>query len=375
MPTRVIRPRGTPFVLALIGGFTLAGVPAPVAAATAAAPGASAAATLAPAPAQGEITTGSRVPTPLMVTPIQGRMPSFREPEQVTVLVFVNLAKASSRDAMAQLGTLQTEYGKRVTVVAIAEEGPDDVRAFLARPEWSDRIMFTVASDPERSAIRAFFGPQSAPVFPIAFVLQQGVVQWRGKPADLAEPVAGVVRGNWDVAAAQRLAEQRELWKKLIGQVHALADAGRYDEALAKLQDVCYSAIGDQQDHCLSIRFDLLVRAGRLNDALAVGETILAKPMNAKQPAGLAWALLSKAPGDPEVCRFALRAAQASDKALRSRDPMVLAILARAQFANGHRSQAVETARRALALADTPDMTEALQEDLRQYEAATNAKP
>jgi len=50
---------------------------------------------------------------------------------------------------------------------------------------------------------------------------------------------------------------------------------------------------------------------------------------------------------------------------------MVGAILARVQWLSGHRSEAAETARRALAVADSPDLRNALREDLRVYAPAT----
>jgi hypothetical protein len=49
---------------------------------------------------------------------------------------------------------------------------------------------------------------------------------------------------------------------------------------------------------------------------------------------------------------------------------MVGAILARVQWLSGHRSEAAETARRALGLADSPDLRSALREDLRVYAPA-----
>jgi hypothetical protein len=47
---------------------------------------------------------------------------------------------------------------------------------------------------------------------------------------------------------------------------------------------------------------------------------------------------------------------------------MVGAILARVLWLSGRRTEAVETARRALSLADSPDLQNSLREDLRVYE-------
>lgn len=323
-----------------------------------------------------EVSAGSKVPTPISATAVRGRMPGFLEPNVVYVLTFVNFSESLSRQAITQMDQIATEHGKKVSVVAITDEGVDVARKFVESAQWAPRIGFVVAADPGRSATRTFFGPKGVPSLPVSFVMRDGIVQWSGTPAELAEPVAGCVRGTWDIAAARRSAEQRELWKKMLAEVEQLAKAKQFEEALSKLQSACESAIGDQQGQCLGARFSLLVQAGRMAEGLAVGDKILAAPMNARQPAGLAWTVMTLAPNDASGRVFALKAAAASDTALRSRDPMVGAILARAQHMNGQKSQSIETARRALTLAvDSPELANALREDLRQYEGGMPVPP
>ncbi|MBL9140364.1 MAG: redoxin domain-containing protein [Phycisphaerae bacterium] len=320
-------------------------------------------------PPSWEVTLGSTVPTPISVMAVRGRVPGFKDPDVTYVVAFVNFAQAQSRQSIPDLDRLQTEYGKKVAVVAITDQGPDDARAFIEGGKWAPRIGFVVAADPQRSAFRSYFGPQVAPDLPVAFVIRNGLVQWTGNPAELAHPVAGNVRGDWDLAAARRASEQRALWTGLLERVESLAADKQFDEALTTLDDACSSAIDDQKGQCLGVRFSLLLRANRIPAALAVGEQILKAPMNAKQPAGLAWTLVNYAPQDAAAREFALRAALASDAALRGRDAMVAAIVARVQFANGQRTQAIETARRALSLAETPDMQDAVRADLKKYQA------
>jgi hypothetical protein len=322
------------------------------------------------APPTWEIGPGSKAPSPIMATPVRGRLPAFNDPEVTYVVAFVNFAHSKSRQVVPALDRIQTEHGKKVAVVAITEQGADDARAFVEGGEWAPQVGFAVAADPVRNAFRSFFGPRSAPDLPQAFIMRGGIVLWSGNPAEFAAPVAAIVGGTWDLAAAKRAAEQRALWEKVLADVEALAREKRYDEALASLKDACESAVGDQRGQCLGVRFGLLVRAGRVEEALAVGDRILAAPLNAKQPAGLAWLLVSQAPQDARAREFALRAARMSDEQLRGKDAMVAAILARAQFAGGQRTQAVETARRALTLAETPDLRTAIRDDLRRYEVA-----
>lgn len=313
---------------------------------------------------------GDRMPGPIAVTAVRERVPSLREPGTTYVVVFFRSSDAASRQALPVLATIAQRFGKKVPVVAISDEPVTILRGFVESPEWSPRLAFAIAADPVRNAVQTVFGPGALPVFPQAFVLRDGVVQWRGLPMDLEPVVAEVAAGNWDLQSAKRAEEQQRLWDGLMSKVDAFARGGDVDGALKALDEACASAMPAQRSACAGRRFSLLVDARRIPEAISVGEEIVRKPANEKQPAGIAWTICNAVPGDPAALAFALRAAEASDRALKGRDPMVGAILARVQWLSGRRSDAAATARRALSLADSPDLQRALREDLAVYEPA-----
>jgi len=313
---------------------------------------------------------GDQLPGPILATAVRGHLPSFREQGVTYVLVFMNTSDAPSRQALPVMDGLAQRFGKKVGVVAISDEPVSIVREFASSPDWASKLGFVVAADPLRNSLQTVFGQGAWPTLPAAFVVRGGVVQWRGAPADLGEVVPEVVEERWDLAAAKRAAEQQRLWEAQMARIDDLAKDGRYDEALRALDSSCDSALPAQKQMCPGRRFSLLIGAKRVPDALKVGEEILRAPANLKQPAGIAWTIANVIPGDPDALAFALRAAQQSDRALKGRDPMVGAILARVQWLSGRRSEAAETARRALAVADSPDLRNALREDLRVYAPA-----
>ena len=313
---------------------------------------------------------GDQLPGPILATAVRGHLPSFREVGVTYVLVFMNSSDAPSRQALPVMDGLAQRFGKKVGVVAISDEPVSIVREFASSPDWAPKLGFVVAADPLRNSLQTVFGQGAWPTLPAAFVVRGGVVQWRGAPADLDAVVPEVVEERWDLAAARRAAEQQRLWEAQMARIDDLAKDGRYDEALRALDSSCDSALPAQKQMCPGRRFSLLLGAKRVPDALKVGEEILRAPANLKQPAGIAWTIANVIPGDPDALAFALRAAQQSDRALKGRDPMVGAILARVQWLSGHRSEAAETARRALAVADSPDLRNALREDLRVYAPA-----
>jgi hypothetical protein len=266
------------------------------------------------------------------------------------------------------LDTLAQRFGKKLVIVAISDEPVSVVREFASTPEWAPKLGFVVAADPTRNSLQTVYGQGSWPTLPVAFVIRGGIVQWRGVPLDLDPIVSAVVTEQWDIAAAQRAAEQQRLWDEQMSKVDALAKAARFDEALAALDGSCASAMPAQAALCTGRKFSLLISARRIPEALTVGAEIMRAPANEKQAAGIAWTIVNVIPGDTDALAFALKAAQSSDRALKGRDPMVGAILARVLWLSGRRTEAVETARRALSLADSPDLQNSLREDLRVYE-------
>jgi len=317
---------------------------------------------------------GDTMPAPLLATAVRERMPSFREVGVTYVVVFFNSSDAVSRQSLPVLDTLAQRFGKKLVIVAISDEPVSVVRDFASTPEWAPKLGFVVAADPTRNSLQTVYGQGSWPTLPVAFVVRGGVVQWRGVPLDLDPIVSAVVTDHWDIAAAQRAAEQQRLWDEQMSKVDALAKAARFDEALAALDGSCASAMPAQAALCTGRKFSLLISARRIPEALTVGAEIMRAPANEKQAAGIAWTIVNVIPGDADALAFALKAAQSSDRALKGRDPMVGAILARVLWLSGRRTEAIETARRALSLADSPDLQNSLREDLRVYEPAAKPK-
>jgi hypothetical protein len=318
---------------------------------------------------------GDRLPLPIMATAVVGRMPSFREPGAVSVLAFVRTADAKGRGSLRALdGAARAQRGK-ATVVAVCDEPVSLVRDFAATEGWDGGAAFVLAADPVRHAVQTVFGRDALPALPTAFIVRDGVVQWQGAPSDVGVVLAEVVAGRWDLGAARRADEQRRLWDAEMDRIDAMARGGRHDEALAALDVACESALPAQAAQCSGRRFALLLSAGRLDEALKVGDGIVCNPANAKQAAGLAWNIANTIPGNAKALAFALRAAESSDRALSGKDAMVGAILARVQYLSGDRERAAETARRALSCADSKDVRTAIEEDLAVYAPTARPKP
>ena len=313
---------------------------------------------------------GDPMPFPILATAVRDHMPSFRELGVTYVVAFFSSSDLTCRQALPLFDGIAQRFGKKVCVVAISDEPVSILRDFVGSPEWAPKLGFVVAADPRRNSFQTVFGQGSWPTLPATFIVRGGIVQWRGLPMDAEQVVAEVVAEHWDIGAAKRAAEQQRLWEAQMAKVDDLAKGERFDEALRALDGACEIALPSQKTLCAPKRFTVLIAAKRVPEALKVGEEIMGAPANQKQLAGLAWTIANVVPGNPDALAFALRAAQASDRALKGRDAMVGAILARVQWLSGRRSDAAETARRALGFADSTDLQNALREDLRVYDPA-----
>jgi hypothetical protein len=313
-------------------------------------------------PAMGDV-----FPAGLSVTAVRDRMPSLRDPDVTYVVTFMDTSSVPARRALPGMSAVAARFGKRVAVVTVHEDPVSAVRAFADDPEWAPKLGFAVTADPNRHALQTVFGPNSFPNLPISFVVRGGKVQWRGAPAELVDVVPEVVEGRWDIATAVRIQEQQALWDAEFARIESMAKAGRSQDALAALETLCQSAMPAQRAQCDGRRFSLMVEAGQVDQALAIGEAFLSSPASARQAAGAAWSICNTVPGNAKAMAFALRAAEGADRALGGKDAMVGAILARVLFLEGQAPRAAEVAKRALAHADTPELERALREDLQVY--------
>lgn len=310
---------------------------------------------------------GEAFPAYLQATCVRGAMPPLRDQDRPALVAFVRVRDSSASRVLPALDAAARRFAGSVGIVAIAEETEQDLRAFADSPDRADRISFALAADPARIALRTVFGPSAVPVLPTAFVVSGGNVVWQGSPDDAEDVLVEVLAGRWDVAEARRAAELRRAWDSRMARVDGMAAAGRVDEALAELDAACGGGTPAQRSSCPVRRFGILLEAGRVDEALAVGESVLKAPAGDRQGAGMAWSIARKVPGNKAALDFALRAATASDRATGGRDAVVGGVLARVQYLTGDAAAAAATVRRVLPFAGDAETRKSLQEDLGVY--------
>lgn len=240
------------------------------------------------------------------------------------VLVFCALSRASEF-ALTNLSSLQKIYrDKGVVVVAISDESPEQLRAFVQLR--GEDIDFTVAADdlPGRTA-KSYGIAFRQYQYPKAYVVRNGKVLWFGHPLTegLGEAVDEITAGRYNLEQAQRAVVAR-------GQMSQYLFLAR-------------------QDNPRSLELGRALLAIRTNDAPGLCE------------------LASKIATDPEIDnekRDVALATQALDRAAQLTTTNVTDVaVTRAilLFQTGKKDQGLALARQALASAQSPGAKEEVQ--------------
>jgi thiol-disulfide isomerase/thioredoxin len=294
--------------------------------------------------------------------------------------------------AFPHLSKLQKEYkdkGLTVIGVNIWEEGDpaeysaatlEKVRKFVETQ--GDKMAYTVAFDGGAAKMnQTYMQAAGQDGIPASFIVnQEGKIAWIGNPHDpqFDSILASVIdkTHNLDpekVAKARADAEKRDAGQALMRELSTKLRADDADGALA-VADKLVELGGTYAEQAASWKFNyLLVRKQDTKAAVAFGKSVYdstAKdsPMLLNQ---LAWTIV-----DPEGTvadkdtEFALKCAQRAVELTKEKDGAILDTLARVHFVRGDTAKALETQRKAVAVA-TPDFKGELEKALKEYEEAS----
>jgi thiol-disulfide isomerase/thioredoxin len=220
---------------------------------------------------------------------------------------------------------------------------------------------------------------------PTAFIVDKdGKIAWIGHPMSLEEPLDKIASGSWDLKAA------REEFRKSTGdQVRVTKLQSKYTNALRtrdpkKIVAAVDEIVAEEPSAESTFGIGKLGALIKLNDedkALEYAEKLAKSAMgdHAQGLNGLAWAIVDPALGvkpSKKLIEFALRSAKRADELGKSNDAAIADTLARAYFASGDASKAVEHEERALRLAKGGPAARIAQIEasLERYKAAADKK-
>jgi len=194
---------------------------------------------------------------------------------------------------------------------------------------------------------------------PSAFVVnKQGKIAWIGHPMSLKDSVLEeILAGSFDLKKAATDYEASEKSQKqraeLSRKLGTSLQKKNWDDAEAAVAEMEKVLPGDQRDAYAMVRFQIQVGRGNYDAAYkglsAYSDAHQNEAMLQNQ---IAWTIVSRKGLEKRDMPLAEKAAERANKAAKGEDPNILDTLARIQFMNDKKQEAVATQQKAAELAD-----------------------
>ncbi len=150
--------------------------------------------------------------------------------------------------SMPHLAEIQATHPDELTVISVSDEDPETVEKFLDREKEGSSFReitsgYWLTTDPDKSVSRDYMRAAGEGGIPTAFIVgKTGLIEWIGHPLRLDEPVTKIIAGEWDREAYAAERSEEKLVRAQMGQIARLMQKNKFDEALAKLDELIAGA-------------------------------------------------------------------------------------------------------------------------------------
>ncbi len=293
----------------------------------------------------------------------------------VTVVEFWATWCGPCRAGMPHISELQEKYkDQKVTILGVSDEPLEKVAEFLAKPEWAEKTRYTLATDPDRSTHKSYMQAAYQRGIPTAFIVgKTGAVEWIGHPMTMDEPLAKIVKGDWDVQAFRSEFETRMRpiieMEAIISSIDKAAEAKDWNAALAG-----YDRLINRDPNLANLRRAekfkcMLTQIGDAPQAYTYGRELVASFTEPELLNQIAWLVVDDKAVTVRDLKFAMEAATKANDVSKGENAAILDTLARVWWENGNRQKAIEIQKQAVAKAPAGPMADSIKETLKKYES------
>jgi thiol-disulfide isomerase/thioredoxin len=313
--------------------------------------------------ADAALTVGDPAPKLQVASWVQGDPVKAFDTNHVYIVEFWATWCGPCRASIPHLNELWQKFKDRGLIAIgqdVWERDESAVAPFVKK--MGDQMTYRVALDDKSSESKGAMAVNWMEAadqngIPTAFIVnQQGRIAWIGHPMTLTEQtLEDILAGRFDIAKfaaefksqQQAQAREMELSKKLS---QALKDKD-WDAAEAAVADLkkAEPAMSDSLD---TVQFSILLGRKNYVEAYKLAESLSdAHPNNAGMQNSIAWTIAAQPGLEKRDLALAEKAAGRASEATQGKEPAVLDTLARVQFMNGKKKEAIATEQKALDLA------------------------
>ncbi len=319
---------------------------------------------------------GSTAPPIKVAKWIKGKPVEKFEPGKVYVVEFWATWCGPCRQTIPHLTEIAKKYKDKITVIGVSvweRVSVDKVEEFVRN--MGDKMDYVVAFDDGATMATTWMEAAGQDGIPTAFVVDQsGKIVWIGHPmGGLDEVLEEVLAGKFDWQAHARRREEEERAQRqmmeTLQKIETLVRERKYDEALQEL-DKLAEKNPELREGVKLMQFNLLLMHDEKR-AYAHARQLMEGDFkdNPELLNALAWEIVGtdrQTPLKEPDYDLGLALAQRAVELSKGEDPAILDTLAYAYYRKGNYKQAVETQRKAVALAEKdPDYPKELVEQLR----------
>ena len=310
--------------------------------------------------AEAKLTVGDPAPKLQVAKWVQGDPVKSFDTNHVYIVEFWATWCGPCRDSIPHLNELWQKFKDRGLIAIgqdVWEQNDDGVASFVKK--MGNQMTYRVALDDKSSETNGFMAVNWMKAaeqngIPTAFVInRQGRIAWIGHPMGLDEKILeAVLADKFDIAMAaadyEQQQQENQKWMAANKKLREAMKQNKWDAAATTLDEILKMA-PKFEDGYSSTRLQILLGQKKYAEAWQLAESFSdAHPKNAGQQNALAWVIATQEGVDPRNLALAEKIAGRANEAAQGRDSAVLDTLARIQFMNGKKTEAIATEQKAV---------------------------